>query len=67
MMGCSTTSAMQPLSVQLKYIRSTKGLCRYEEVDTKTLGAIYLSKGRLGDKPPKAITITIEEGSDATD
>ena len=61
-----------PLTITLVYERSTQGLCRYEEVEeagrkTMVVGALYLSKERLGDKPPKVLTVTITGGADAQD
>ena len=58
------------LQVSLTYVRMTKGLCRYEEEvkegEKALMGVMYLAKERLGDKPPKRVTLTLE-GSDATD
>lgn len=54
------------IDVLLTYVRSTKGLCRYEEIVTEgqrpLLGAIYLAKERLGAKPPKQVTLSVTTG-----
>lgn len=74
------------VEVHLSYVRSSQGLCRYIEgrleeqegvkkevlVEHPLVGVIYLSKARLGAKPPKGIRLVVEavqeqEGSsDAT-
>ena len=58
-------------SIPLTYVRSTKGLCRYEENvrdgEAPMLGVVYVSKARLGTKAPKRLTLTLEEVTDATD
>ena len=62
---------MTPIHVCLTYIRSTKGLCRYEEEVREgkpaLVGTMYFSKEWLGAKPPKTVTVTVTGGDDATD
>lgn len=74
---------MTPITIHLTYVRSTKGMCRYIEgalvMDEETqtakevlvkaplVGVLYLSKERLGAKPPKSIVVTITGGEDAKD
>lgn len=58
---------MDPIHLRLKYVRSTKGLSRYEEAgDHPIIGVLYLAKACLGEKPPACVEVTIG-GSDATD
>lgn len=72
---------MTPLHVTLQYSRGTKTLGRYIEgtlkvtetgkeevfVEQPLIGVLYVRKERLGDKPPKVLTVTITGGEDATD
>ena len=56
---------MIPLRMLLLYVRSTKGLCRYEEEVAEgqqaVVGVLYIAKSRLGEKAPKRMTLTLEE------
>ena len=58
-------------SIPLTYVRSTKGLCRYEENvragEAPMLGVLYVSKARFGTKAPKRLVLSLEEVVDATD
>ena len=52
------------VEAHLLYVRNSQGLCRYEEVEVtgqpRLVGVLYLSKARLGAKPPKGIRVLVE-------
>lgn len=59
------------ISVSLTYVRSTKGLLRYEEEVPKgkhpLVGVLYVTKEWFDGKAPKVLrlTVTAEEKQDA--
>ena len=58
---------MDKETLTFEFERETKNTIRYKEVaeyDPPAVGTDYLQKPVLGDKPPKRLTVTIEEGDE---
>jgi len=56
---------MNAISIGFKMAKETKGTWVYEETPEgqmpPKIGMLYVRKWALGEKPPKAITVTIAE------
>ena len=57
---------MEKEILTFEYERETKNTIRFKELtqfDPPMVGTLYIQKSALGDKPPKKLTVTVEDGS----
>ncbi|HEY4026519.1 MAG TPA: hypothetical protein VGO86_08805 [Candidatus Dormibacteraeota bacterium] len=57
---------MDPLVLEFRRERETKGTWRYQEEerpDGEAVGSLYVKKAALGENPPDRLRVTIESAS----